>query len=212
VIQDQVIQDQVTQNQVTQNQVTQDQVVQPVVATRQEIETPVQRVAAVAPQANEVVQTEKDPPPADPINQQTDEDRILRNALDQAASSVLLATKTGAELAPAADYDRWLNTKLQQSRDWLSQADRDSVSIQILVRSKSAIRELVYYLRNEWPLDLSETYIYEVNTHGRSVYRVFYSEFDTLTRGRLQMELLPETLKRNSPYLHSVYRMRKALL
>ena len=186
--------------------------IQPVTVTRQETETPVQRVAAVAPQVNEVEQTQRDPPQADAINEQVDEARILQNALDQAASSVLLTTETSAELAPAADYDRWLDTKLQESRDWLSQAHRDSVSIQVLVRSKSAVRELVYYLRNEWPLDLSETYIYEVNTQGRSVYRVFYSEFDTLTRGRKGLELLPETVKGNSPYLDSVYRMRKALL
>jgi hypothetical protein len=217
IIQDQLAQEraaqeQVVQEQVVQDQLAQEQVIQPVVVTRQETETPVQRVAAVAPQVDEVVQTQRDPPQADAINEQVDEARILRNALDQAASSVLLTTETSAALAPAADYDRWLDTKLQESRDWLSQADRDSVSIQVLVRSKSAVRELVYYLRNEWPLDLSETYIYEVNTQGRSVYRVFYSEFDTLTRGRKGLELLPETVKGNSPYLDSVYRMRKALL
>jgi type II secretory pathway predicted ATPase ExeA len=212
VVQEQVVQDQLAQEQAIKDQLAQEQAIQPVVATRQEIETPLQRIAAVAPQVNEVVQTQKDPPQADAINEQVDEDRILQNALDQAASSVLLTTETSAELAPAADYDRWLDTKLQESRDWLSQADRDSVSIQVLVRSKSAVRELVYYLRNEWPLDLSETYIYEVNTQGRSVYRVFYSEFDTLTLGRHQIELLPEMVKRNSPYLDSVYRMRKALL
>ena len=141
-----------------------------------------------------------------------DEDRILQNALDQAASSVALATETSAALDLTADYDRWLNAKLQQSRDWLSQANRNSVSIQVFVRSKSAVRELVYYLRNEWPLDLSKTYLYEVSTEDRSIYRVFYSEFDTLSGGRNQLERLPESVKRNSPYLHSVYRMQKALL
>jgi DNA-binding transcriptional regulator WhiA len=80
------------------------------------------------------------------------------------------------------------------------------------VRSKAAERELVYYLRNKWPLDLSETYVYEVSTDNRSIYRVFYSEFDSLSRGKSQLELLPDTVKRNSPYLHSVYRMQKALL
>jgi len=149
---------------------------------------------------------------ADAVNAPVDEDRILQNALDQAASSVALATETDTALGMTADYDRWLNAKLQQSRDWLSQANRNSVSIQVFVRSKSAVRELVYYLRNEWPLDLSETYLYEVNTEDRSIYRVFYSEFDSLSRGRNQLERLPESVKRNSPYLHSVYRMQKALL
>ena len=149
---------------------------------------------------------------AEAENAPADEDRILQNALDQAASSVALATETSAALDLTADYDRWLNAKLQQSRDWLSQANRNSVSIQVFVRSKSAVRELVYYLRNEWPLDLSETYLYEVSTEDRSIYRVFYSEFDSLSGGRNQLERLPESVKRNSPYLHSVYRMQKALL
>jgi hypothetical protein len=101
---------------------------------------------------------------------------------------------------------------LRQSLNWLSKADRNKVSIQVFVRSKSAARELVYYLRNEWPLDLSKTYLYEVNTDERGVYRVFYNEFDSLTQGRAQLERLPDSVKINSPYLHSVYRMQKALL
>ena len=80
------------------------------------------------------------------------------------------------------------------------------------MRNKSAARELVYYLRNEWPLELSKTYLYEVQTGSRSIYRVFYSEFDSLSKGRDQLDKLPESVKINSPYLHSVHRMQKALL
>jgi len=173
-----------------------------------------EKVEVVAQEKAEVVAQEKAEvvAQAEAVNKPVGEDRILQNALDQAASSVALATETSSDLNLTTDYDRWLNAKLQQSRDWLIQANRNSVSIQVFVRSKSAVRELVYYLRNEWPLDLSETYSYEVNTEGRGIYRVFYSEFDSLSRGRSQLERLPESVKRNSPYLHSVYRMQKALL
>jgi len=61
-------------------------------------------------------------------------------------------------------------------------------------------------------LNLDKTYLYEVELNSQSIYRVFYSEFDTLTQGRHEMQLLPESLKANSPYLHSVYQMQKALL
>ncbi len=44
------------------------------------------------------------------------------------------------------DYRRWLEAKLQQSREWLIKADGDKVSIQVLVRSKSAAKELAYFL------------------------------------------------------------------
>ncbi len=140
------------------------------------------------------------------------ENKVLKKALDQAASSEVLAATTKSDLTLNDDYNQWLERKLRESREWLSQADRDKVSIQVLMRSKSAARELVYYLRNEWPLDLSQTYLYEIEIGDRSIYRVFYSEFDTLTSGRIHLEKLPDSVKVNSPYLNSVYRMQKALL
>jgi hypothetical protein len=109
-------------------------------------------------------------------------------------------------------YSGWLDAKLQKSRDWLSNARGNNVSIQVLMRKKTSGRELINYLQNEWPLSLDKTYLYEVKFRSQLIYRVFYSEFDTLTQGRYEMQLLPESLKTNSPYLHSVYQMQKALL
>ncbi len=172
-------------------------------ALMQQVEEVVQEVEAAVQQASAQAQAEA---------VQADEDLVLKKALDQATSSAVLASEIGTDLSLTADYNQWLNAKLQQSLDWLGQVDRDKVSIQVLMRSKSAARELVYYLRNEWPLDLSKTYLYEVSTEERSIYRVFYSEFDSLSQGRSQLEQLPESVKINSPYLHSVYRMQKALL
>ncbi|MDH3388002.1 MAG: AAA family ATPase [Gammaproteobacteria bacterium] len=169
----------------------------------EQVEQVAQQVEAAVKQATDLAQAEQ---------AQADEDQVLQRALDQAAASDALASKTSTDLSLTADYNEWLNAKLEESRDWLSKADRDKVSIQVLMRSKSAARELVYYLRNEWPLDLSKTYLYEVNAENRSIYRVFYSEFDSLSLGRDQLEKLPESVKVNSPYLHSVYRMQKALL
>ena len=114
--------------------------------------------------------------------------------------------------ANMASDNEWLEYKLKQSREWLSGADKDSVSIQVLVLRKSMASKLIYYLRHEWPLDLDETYLYEVQYDTHAIYRVFYSEFETVTRGRLEIEALPGSLKPNSPYLHSVYRMQKVYL
>ena len=179
---------------------------------KQEFEALEKRVEVVVAPVNvtsdQVI--EKIPVESEPA--QVAEDEVLQSALDQAASTDALETMNSKDLGLTVDYNQWLNAKLRESRDWLSNADQDNVSIQVLMRSKSAARELVYYLRNEWPLDLSETYLYEVNTDTRSIYRVFYSEFNSLSRGRNQLERLPESVKKNSPYLHSVYRMQKALL
>jgi type II secretory pathway predicted ATPase ExeA len=139
---------------------------------------------------------------------------------DSSAHSLpqLVSSNTSQDSTSTGDTDRhpddlqWLNDKLEYSRQWLSQVAGGKMSLQVMMRNKSAAQELVYYLRNEWPLDLSKTYMYEVIIEGRTIYRVFYSEFDSLTAARAQIDVLPESIKVNSPYVHSVHRMRKALL
>ena len=184
--------------------------------TAQPIEQPAQQVEREVQQAEVAIEPAENALPAAgsraPAMAASKESTVLQKALDQAASSKALGTLTSSDLSLSADYNQWLSAKLRESREWLSNADRDNVSIQVLMRSKSAAKELVHYLRNEWPLDLNKTYLYEVSTENRSIYRVFYSEYDSLSAGRSQLELLPESVKINSPYLHSVYRMQKALL
>jgi type II secretory pathway predicted ATPase ExeA/septal ring-binding cell division protein DamX len=138
--------------------------------------------------------------------------------LESSAAPGQLAS-TSAQIEPGAaasktlpEYRQWLEKKLELSRQWLSSPERRESSIQVMMRKKSAARELVYYLRNDWPLDISQTYIYEVKIDGRPIYRVFYSEFDSLQKARDQISLLPDSVKLNSPYVHSITRMRQALL
>jgi MSHA biogenesis protein MshM len=110
------------------------------------------------------------------------------------------------------DYMKWLNDKVEQSERWLASAGRGKMSVQIMVINRSGARDLVYYLRNESPLDLSQVFVYEVKVEGRSVYRVFYGEYDALSQAREQIKLLPDSVKANSPYVDSIRRMRKVLL
>jgi type II secretory pathway predicted ATPase ExeA len=124
--------------------------------------------------------------------------------------SAINAGQTGATVI--SDYNEWLDFKLKQSREWLIGADKEKVSIQVLMRKKSGAQELVYHLRHDWPLNLDETYLYEVNFDSQVIYRVFYREFDSVTQGRREIEGLPRSIRANSPYLHSVYRMQKVFL
>ena len=110
------------------------------------------------------------------------------------------------------DYKQWLDAKIQSSKLWLKNADKQSVSIQVMMRSKSAGRELAAFLQTEWPLELDKTYLYEVKIQNKEIYRVFYDEYSSITLGQIKMKKLPESVRANSPYLHSVYRMQKALL
>lgn len=110
------------------------------------------------------------------------------------------------------DYNQWLNAKIEKSQEWLANADKKNVSIQVMMRNKTAARELVRFLKNDWPLDLENTYLYEVQSASRSIYRVFYREFDSIARGKREIEQLPESVRVNGPYLHSIYKMQAALL
>jgi septal ring-binding cell division protein DamX len=110
------------------------------------------------------------------------------------------------------DYNQWLSTKINASREWLAKADKDNVSIQVMMRRKTAARELVLFLKNDWPLDLKNTYLYEVQLESQTIYRVFYREFDSMTEGYRVIKQLPESVRLNGPYLQSVYQMQASLL
>jgi septal ring-binding cell division protein DamX len=129
-------------------------------------------------------------------------DKVNRNQPVELVNSSDLST----------DHLAWLEQKINKSKDWLRRADSQGVSIQVMMRSKSAAQELAVYLRTEWPLDLEKTYLYEVTMKDKQIYRVFYDEYPTISQGQVNMKQLPDAVKINSPYLHSIYRMQKALL
>jgi MSHA biogenesis protein MshM len=132
-------------------------------------------------------------------------------SLPQSMLSSASQNSTGDTDSIPADL-QWLNDRLEHSQQWLSQVTLGKMSIQVMIRKKSAARELVYYLRHEWPLELSETFLFEVIIDERAIYRVFYGEYDSVTGARAQIEVLPESIKVNSPYVDSIRRMREALL
>ncbi len=170
-----------------------------------------------APIVDKAVQVGAEAPPETPIEEeltseigipvaQSDPDVI--KVVETKKEKVLLKLDPGL----TDDNNQWLNGKLLKSLDWLKRAEGNRVSIQVMVRRKSAAKDLVNYLQNEWPLDLDRTYLYEVKTKTQRIYRVFYSEFDSLANGQREIKRLPESVRANQPYLQSVYRMREALL
>jgi type II secretory pathway predicted ATPase ExeA len=185
-----------------------------------EVETQDEAVEISSPAAAEesIVTMKVEPAEIDPA---VDEPKIVdtivaaeedTSGAQQDGSVLAVAEATQVSPTSVTDHSEWLSMKLQQSREWLSHVDKGKVSIQVLMRRKSAAHELVYYLRNNWPLDLNETYLYEVSLESQVIYRVFYSEFDSVAHGQREIEVLPDSLKSNSPYLHSVYRMQKVFL
>jgi len=168
-------------------------------------ETPAAPVEADAPAAKILARPE-------PLQAPESEIATLQPAAGDAAPTETPAPRDDADLVSADNYLQWLDVRLAQSREWLANANGKKLSIQVFMRKKGADRELVYYLLNEWPLDVSDTYLYEVLIEGKVFYRVFYNEFDSLGLARAHIEKLPDNVKANLPYVHSVHRMRKELL
>jgi MSHA biogenesis protein MshM len=179
---------------------------------RQQIESLAVQVDDLVASVETAVQQAQVTKQAEPVTEEFDESEG-QVSMRQTSPETPQGSGTSS-ISDDASWDDtgWLNEKLAQSQQWLGQAEGGKMSIQVMMRNKSGVRDLVYYLRNEWPLDLSQTYVYEVSVESGSIYRVFYSEYDSLNQARAKIDELPESVRVNSPYVHSVHRMRKALL
>jgi MSHA biogenesis protein MshM len=110
------------------------------------------------------------------------------------------------------EYDQWIDEKKRSSLEWLANANKGGVTIQVMMHNKSEGKELVRFLQNDWSLDLDQTHLYEFQSTSRHVYFVFYGEFDSVSKGSKELKKLPMEVRANNPYLHSIYKMQAALL
>jgi septal ring-binding cell division protein DamX len=94
----------------------------------------------------------------------------------------------------------------------LANANKEGVTIQVMMLNQSKGEELVHFLQNDWSLDLDQTHLYEFQSTSRHVYFVFYGEFDSVSNGSKELKKLPMEVRANNPYLHSIYKMQAALL
>lgn len=128
-------------------------------------------------------------------------------------SSFTIADKNVGILGKLNSADQnWLNDKLEKSRKWLKNAEKNGVSIQVFARNKSAAPEMVLYLQHKWPLDINKTYLYEDKKRERYSFRVFYNEYASVAIGLNALDDLPNSIRVNSPFLHSINRMQEAFL
>jgi len=110
------------------------------------------------------------------------------------------------------DDSHWLESKISLSRAWLAGAEKKHVSIQVVTYNEAVAEEMVRFLKRRWPLDLKRTYVFKVQTGSRNIYRVFYDEFDSVPEGAQEINKLPKSIRVNSPYLNSIYKMQDTLL
>jgi MSHA biogenesis protein MshM len=127
-------------------------------------------------------------------------------------SKEILLNDANRDLELVKEYDQWIDEKKRSSLEWLANANKEGVTIQVMMLNQSKGEELVHFLQNDWSLDLDQTHLYEFQSTSRHVYFVFYGEFDSVSNGSKELKKLPMEVRANNPYLHSIYKMQAALL
>ncbi|MFT7684760.1 MAG: MSHA biogenesis protein MshM [Candidatus Azotimanducaceae bacterium] len=129
----------------------------------------------------------------------------------------IVLTKANITAATSSSYlseddNQWLNAHMEMSKIWLAGAKKTHVSIQLMRHDQTAAEKMVRLLQKQWPLDLKATYVFRVQSGSRYIYRVFYREFNSVPEGMQEIKQLPQSVKVNGPYLHSIYKMQDDLL
>ncbi len=144
--------------------------------------------------------------------QEKEQNSLLKPEENTKIDNVIVDKKEKTAISTSLTNAEWLERKLQQSKSWLLLQPNKGVSIQVMMRSKDAADELATVLRNHWPLDIDKTHLYVVKMNDVEIYRVFYGGYGSLSSGQQKLKELPEELRLNEPYLHSIYKMKKTLL
>jgi len=98
-----------------------------------------------------------------------------------------------------------LQERLQQTQQWLSQANSDNYTIQLILLDVWAENEIKNYISEASQLlDTQYLYIYQASIRGRMVYSVLYNEYTERGQAIDQLKQLSPWLKQSGPYLRTV--------
>ena len=98
-----------------------------------------------------------------------------------------------------------LEDRLEMTRKWLSEADPDHFSIQVLVTDagqEPALERLLQHrdIRD----DLGKLYVHRVDIRGREMLGVLYGDYSDYGEAEAALKRLPEVLRHYNPYLRNV--------
>jgi len=121
-------------------------------------------------------------------------------AIEENSPQSTLLTETTARTTPLS-----IEQRIQHTQRWLETATDDSFTIQLILLDLWAKDELNDYLQKaSQSLDSSRLYIYPASIRGRMVYSVLYNEYSERNMATQQLELLPDSIRQNAPYLRTI--------
>lgn len=116
---------------------------------------------------------------------------------------------TALRTQPAAGGLPLVAQRLLASRDWLQQPAGDQLTIQLLLTEGDDLNVVEKLLKKQ-PYDaLSRNiYLYQSEVGGRQRWNLLLGEFDSKTKALAALADLPESIKRQQPYLRSLGSLR----
>ncbi len=109
-----------------------------------------------------------------------------------------------ANVATSAASDL-IAARLAATRQWLSRADNNHYSIQLLLTSRSQRQHVEAFLeRRSREGEIDQVYVYETVIDDRPYLGVLYREFSSYSAARRALETLPRDLKRLGPFIRNL--------
>jgi septal ring-binding cell division protein DamX len=101
--------------------------------------------------------------------------------------------------------------RLQASQRWLTQAEPQHYSLQVMYVAEEKTDELLKLLKKpEVQTILERLYIYKIrNNKGNILWSVVYHEFNDANTANAAVATLPEILRRNQPFPRSLASLRE---
>jgi MSHA biogenesis protein MshM len=100
---------------------------------------------------------------------------------------------------------RLLEQRLSATVGWLSQANQDSFSIQLMLANQNKQANLERFLEG-WQAgaDIQDLYIYRTTIRGSVWYAVLLGQYPSIQAAKAVLDGLPEGLKRHKPFVRNV--------
>lgn len=115
--------------------------------------------------------------------------------------------ETNNVVAEVNDYS--LDSRLENTMQWLDKADDNNYTIQLVLLDAWAISKVDDFLQMAGQsLDMSKVFVYEAHIQGKKVYSVLYNDYVQRDSAVEQLQNLDKDLLSNGPYLRTIKGIR----
>jgi len=125
--------------------------------------------------------------------------------LNPPQSVVVAAPVIKPPIITASSEADLLETRIEETRLWLSQADPSHFSIQVMLASTAEEGVLERLLQQQSSKgELDDLYVHRINVRGKEMIGAFYGDYRSYSEAEKALKQLPQELNRFQPYLRNM--------